>query len=271
MEVIIAADFNQMSGIAARIIRRQIRRKPDSVLGLATGGTPVGTYKELIRLHKEEGLDFSKVTTFNLDEYLGLPRTHDQSYHYFMRENLFNGINVDPRHIHVPDGMAEDIDGHCRWYEQRIKEAGGIDLQLLGIGSDGHIAFNEPGSSLGSRTRLKTLAEQTIKDNARFFEKEEDVPRFAITMGVGTIMEAREILLIANGENKASVCADFIEGPVTARVTASLLQLHPRVIVVLDEAAASKLRQADYYRWVQQQKQKLAGVPSQVSFTRRPA
>jgi len=271
MEIIITKGYDQLSSVAARIIRRQIRRKPDSVLGLATGGTPVGTYKELIRMHKEEGLDFSKATTFNLDEYLGLPPTHDQSYHHFMRQNLFNHVNINPERIHVPDGMAEDIDRHCQWYEERIREAGGIDLQLLGIGSDGHVAFNEPGSSLGSRTRLKTLAEQTIKDNARFFAKEEDVPRFALTMGVGTIMEAREILLIANGKNKAAVCAEFIEGPVTARVTASMLQLHPRVIVVLDEDAASQLKQADYYRWVQEQKQRLRDVPSQVSFLRRPA
>jgi len=270
MEVIICKDYDEMSRVAARIIQRQIIRKPDSVLGLATGGTPIGTYKELIRMHREEGLDFSKVTTFNLDEYLGLPPTHEQSYHYFMYENLFNHINIDRSRIFIPNGMAEDIDGFCQWYEEQIKEAGGIDLQLLGIGSDGHIAFNEPGSSLGSRTRLKTLAESTIRDNARFFEREEDVPRFAITMGVGTILEAREILLIANGEKKAPVCAEFIEGPVTARVTASTLQLHPRAIVVLDEAAASKLKYADYYRWVQEQKQKLTGVPSQVSFLRRP-
>ncbi len=270
MEVIITSDYDEMSVVAARIIRRQIIRKPNSVLGLATGGTPLGTYKELIRMHREEGLDFSKVTTFNLDEYLGLPPSHDQSYNYFMQENLFKHININPANVHVPNGMAEDIDGYCTWYENEIRKAGGIDLQLLGIGSDGHIAFNEPGSSLGSRTRLKTLAESTIKDNARFFARENDVPRFAITMGVGTILEAREILLIANGEKKAAVCAEFIEGPVTARVTASALQLHPRVYVVLDEAAASKLEHADYYRWVQQEKQKLSGIASQVSFLRRP-
>jgi glucosamine-6-phosphate deaminase len=270
MEVIITRDYEEMSWVAAQIIRRQIIRKPDSVLGLATGGTPLGIYKELIRLHREEGLDFSKLTTFNLDEYLGLPPSHSQSYHYFMRENLFKQINISPTRIHIPNGMAEDIDSHCQWYEEEIKKAGGIDLQLLGIGSDGHIAFNEPGSSLGSRTRLKTLTESTIKDNARFFEREEDVPHFAITMGVGTIFEARSIVLAANGEKKAQVCADFIEGPVTARVTASLLQLHPRVHVVLDESAASKLKEAEYYRWVQDQKQKLSGMPSQVTFLRRP-
>jgi len=270
MEVIITRDYDEMSWVAAQFIRRQIIRKPDCVLGLATGGTPLGTYKELIRMHKEEGLDFSKVTTFNLDEYLGLLPSHDQSYNYFMSENLFKHINLSPGRTHVPNGMAEDIDGHCQWYEEQIRQAGGIDLQLLGIGSDGHIAFNEPGSSLGSRTRLKSLTEQTIADNARFFVREENVPRFAITMGVGTIMEAREIVLIASGEKKAAVCAEFIEGPVTARVTASILQLHPHVHAVLDQAASSQLKQAEYYRWVQQEKQKLAGVASQVTFKRRP-
>ena len=270
MEVIITRDYEEMSWVAAQIIRRQIIRKPDSVLGLATGGTPVGTYQELIHLHREEGLDFSKVTTFNLDEYLGVPPTHEQSYNYFMHENLFKHININDDRIFIPNGMAEDIDGHCQWYEEQIKKVGGIDLQLLGIGSDGHIAFNEPGSSLGSRTRLKTLAESTIGDNARFFDREEDVPHFAFTMGIGTILEAREILLIADDEKKAEICAEFIEGPVTARITASTLQLHPRVVVVLDEAAASKLKQADYYHWVQEQKQRLAGVSSQVSFQRRP-
>jgi glucosamine-6-phosphate deaminase len=270
MEVIITRDYDEMSQVAAQIIRRQVIRKPDSVLGLATGSTPLGTYKEMIRMHREEGLDFSKITTFNLDEYLGLPPAHPQSYRYFMNENLFKHINISPSRIFIPNGMAEDIDSYCQWYEEQIKKAGGIDLQLLGIGSDGHIAFNEPGSSLGSRTRLKTLTESTIRDNARFFDRKEDVPCFAITMGVGTIFEARDIVLIANGKKKAAVCAKFIEGPVTARVTASRLQLHPHVLVVLDEAAASQLREADYYRWVQLQKQKLVGMPSQVSFLRRP-
>ncbi|MBM3335981.1 glucosamine-6-phosphate deaminase, partial [Candidatus Sumerlaeota bacterium] len=163
MEVIITTDYDEMSSVAAQIIRRQVLAKPDSVLGLATGDTPLGTYKELIRMHKEEGLDFSKVTTFNLDEYLGLSPRHSQSYHYVMHKNLFNHINISPGRVFIPNGIAEDVDGFCRWYEEQIKQAGGIDLQLLGIGSDGHIAFNEPGSSLGSRTRLKTLTETTIK------------------------------------------------------------------------------------------------------------
>jgi hypothetical protein len=160
-------------------------------------------YKALIEKCKNEGLDFSKVTTFNLDEYIGLPRSHEQSYHYFMHESLFKHINLDSRHTHVPDGMARDIEAQCEWYEQRIVEVGGIDLQILGIGANGHLAFNEPGSSLGSRTRIKTLSDRTVRDNARFFASMEQVPRYAITMGIGTIMEARELLILASGESKA--------------------------------------------------------------------
>jgi glucosamine-6-phosphate deaminase len=260
MEVIITKDYDDMSRVAAGVIADQIRTKPNSVLGLATGGTPVGTYKELIRRHKEGELDFSKVVTFNLDEYIGLPKTHDQSYFYFMHENLFNHVNANPASVHVPDGMAKNPEAFCAWYEDEIDKAGGLDLQLLGIGSDGHIAFNEPGSSLGSRTRMKTLTEETIEDNARFFDKKEDVPRFAITMGVGTILEAKQLLLVANGEKKAETVRKFIEGPITSQITASALQLHPDAIVVLDEPAASKLEHADYYRWVYAQKPKAAAL-----------
>jgi glucosamine-6-phosphate deaminase len=246
-----------MSKLAASIIRQQLLCKPNSVLGLATGSTPVGTYKELIRLHKEEGLDFSQVVTFNLDEYVGLPPSHNQSYRYFMDENLFKHVNVPPEHIHVPYGHAESVVDFCAWYEEQIKAAGGIDIQVLGIGGDGHIAFNEPGSSLGSRTRLKTLTEQTIQDNARFFANEKDVPRFAITMGVGTIMEAKRIILLASGRSKAAIIAEAIEGPITAQVTASALQMHREVVVVVDADAGSKLKRADYYRWVYDQKKRL--------------
>lgn len=257
MEVIITANPEEMSKLAATLIRRQILQKPNSVLGLATGSTPIPLYAELVRMHREEGLDFSKVKTFNLDEYLGLPPTHKQSYHYFMNEHLFSKVNVSPANVHVPYGHTEHVLEFCQWYEDEIAKAGGIDLQLLGIGADGHIAFNEPGSSLGSRTRLKTLTEQTIKDNARFFDNPDEVPRFAITMGVGTILEAKEILLIADGQRKADIVAEFIEGPVTAQVTASALQLHRHVTVIIDEEAASKLKRADYYRWVYEQKSKL--------------
>lgn len=257
MEVIIADNYESMSKLAAGIIRQQLLHKPNSVLGLATGSTPVSTYKELVRMHSEEGLDFSQVVTFNLDEYLGLPPSHPQSYRYFMDQNLFKHINVPSGNIHVPYGHAESVIDFCTWYEDQIKNLGGIDIQILGIGGDGHIAFNEPGSSLGSRTRLKTLTEQTIKDNARFFANAEEVPRFAITMGVGTIMEAKRIILLASGRSKAAIIAEAIEGPITAQVSASVLQMHREVVVIVDADAGSKLKRADYYRWIFEQKKRL--------------
>ena len=247
MRVIVEEHADAVAVRAASFIAALVRRKPDCVLGLATGGTPVGTYRELIRLHREEGLDFSQVTTFNLDEYVGLAPTHPQSYRHFMQVHLFDHINIRPERTHVPDGRALDFEAACAQYEQRIREAGGIDLQLLGIGSDGHIAFNEPGSSLGSRTRLKTLARETIRDNARFFASEDEVPRMAVTMGVGTILESRRCLLLATGRSKAEAIRATIEGPVTAQVTASALQFHREVIVVLDEEAASLLERREYY------------------------
>lgn len=230
-----------MSREAAKLIAELIHKKPNCVLGFATGSTPLGIYKELIRLHKEGGLDFSKVTTFNLDEYVGVPPEHDQSYHYFMWENLFKHINVDKRFVHIPHGMASDVEGFCEWYEKRINEVGGIDLQLLGIGANGHIAFNEPGSSLGSRTRIKTLDELTKRDNARFFEDQEQVPKYAITMGVGTIMDAKHLLLLANGSNKAGAIQATVEGPITALYPATIVQMHRKATIICDEAAASKL------------------------------
>jgi glucosamine-6-phosphate deaminase len=257
VRVVIERDAESVGRKAARFIAELVRRKPDCVLGLATGGTPLGTYCELIRLHRDEGLDFSRVTTFNLDEYVGLGPTHPQSYRYFMQSNLFNHINVDASRTYVPDGRALDFEAACRLYEQRIKDAGGIDLQLLGIGADGHIAFNEPGSSLGSRTRLKTLTRETIRDNARFFGGEELVPRLAVTVGVGTILDARRCLLLAVGAGKAAAIRETIEGPVTAQVTASALQLHREVIVVVDEPAAAGLQRRAYYDEVEQSQQLL--------------
>ena len=257
MEVIISRTYDDLSKLAARMIAEQVKHKPNSVLGLATGSTPIGTYGELIRMHKHEGLDFSKVVTFNLDEYVGLPPTHPQSYRYFMDEYLFNHVNIPKANIHVPYGHAESILDFCQWYEAQIGLYGGIDIQLLGIGGDGHIAFNEPGSSLGSRTRLKTLTRQTIEDNARFFDKPEQVPCFAITMGVGTILEARKIIMLANGPKKADIVAEAIEGPISAQVTASALQLHRDVVVLVDDDAGAKLKRADYYKWVYEQKTKL--------------
>jgi len=259
MRVIIVRDYDEMSREAARIIAKQVRTKPNSVLGLATGGTPVGTYKELVRMHKEEGLDFSKVTTFNLDEYYGLGPDHPQSYHSYMFENLFNHVNVDPKKVHIPNGLAKDVKAFCQEYEEKIKKAGGIDLQLLGIGRDGHIAFNEPGSSLASRTGIVALAEETIKDNARFFEREKDVPRYALSMGCGTILEAKKLLLLVNGAGKADAVAAFIEGPITSQITASILQMHPDATVILDEAAASKLKRREYYRHVDKLFRRLEG------------
>lgn len=237
----ITDSYEAMSKEAAAIVADRIRRKPNLVLGLATGSTPLGLYKELIRMHKEEGLSFAKVTTFNLDEYVGLPRTHNQSYYYFMWENLFKHVDIDPRYIHVPDGMASDVEAHCEWYDNEIKKWGGIDLQILGIGANGHIAFNEPGSSLGSRTRIKTLTEQTIKDNARFFKSMDEVPRLAITMGIGTIMEAKEVILLANKASKADAIKAAVEGPITHMVPASIIQMHRKAYVIVDKEAASKL------------------------------
>jgi glucosamine-6-phosphate deaminase len=252
MRVIILPDADSVARRAADFVARLVTDKPDCVLGLATGSSPLGLYRELIRRHREEELDFSSVTTFNLDEYVGLGPTHPQSYRHFMQESLFRHINIPPHHTHVPDGRTLDFAHYAQRYERMIRDAGGIELQVLGIGSDGHIAFNEPGSSLGSRTRVKTLARETVRDNARFFGSEEAVPRLAITMGVGTILEARCCLLLAMGEGKAEAIRATVEGPVTAQVTASALQLHRDVICVLDEAAASLLARRDYYNEVEQ-------------------
>lgn len=259
MRVIIMKNYEELSKLAANMVKELITKKSNCVLGLATGSTPLGLYKELIRMHKEEKLDFSKVITFNLDEYYGLPGDHPQSYRYFMDINLFNEINIKKENTHVPDGKTplEKIEEYCKKYEEKIKEVGGIDLQILGIGGDGHIGFNEPGSSIFSRTRLVALDEQTIKDNSRFFDKIEEVPRFAITMGVGTILEAKEIILMANGEKKAEVIAKAIEGPITSQITASALQLHPKVTVILDEEAASKLQRKKYYIFAHQAEEKI--------------
>lgn len=241
MLVVIKENLQQISLEAAKQVASLIRLKPDSVIGFATGNTPLGLYKELIRMHNEDGLDFSKVTSFNLDEYVGLPPFHPESYHYFMWENLFKKININPSNVHIPMGMAENVEAFCDWYEQKIIDRGGIDLQILGIGSNGHIAFNEPGSSLGSRTRIKTLKDNTIKDNARFFKSIEEVPRFAITMGVGTIMEAKRLLLLANGKLKSDAIKATVEGPVMAKYPATIVQLHRYATIIIDKEAASKL------------------------------
>lgn len=229
----------QVARAAAALFAAQILKKPDSVLGLATGSTPIDTYQELIRLHKDGILDFSRVTTFNLDEYVGLAADHEQSYDYFMRKQLFSHINI--KSTHLPSGIAPDMTQECRDYEELIKQAGGIDLQLLGIGNNGHIGFNEPADAFPYNTNITSLADSTIKANRRFFTSEDEVPKTAISMGIGTIMEARSILLLAMGEGKADAILQMVEGPITPRLPASILRSHPSVTVLLDKAAASKL------------------------------
>ena len=251
MLVILKRDNEEVNEQAALLIAGAIKKKPALTLGLATGGTMVGLYKHLVRLHQAGSLNFSQVTTFNLDEYLGLPAAHQQSFNHFMQTNFFRHINVPPRNIHIPDGSIRgDYDAYCASYEQSIRAAGGIDLQLLGIGRNGHIGFNEPTSSLASRTRLKVLSRETLADNAKFFAPGEEGPRCSITMGIGTILEARKILLLANGASKAAAVAKSIEGPITCAVSASALQLHPDVTFLLDEPAAAQLTQRDYYNRV---------------------
>ncbi len=250
MEIIIQPSPEAACRYVAGRIASLLAAKPATVLGLATGSTPVGVYRELIQLHQRGEADFSQAAAFNLDEYLGLSPEHPASYRHFMQENLFRQVNFDPARTFIPSGTTSDVTAACAEYEARIKEYGGIDLQLLGIGGDGHIGFNEPSSSLSSRTRLKTLTPRTREDNARFFSRLEEVPHHVLTMGVGTIMEAREIFLLAFGEGKADAIAATVEGPVTANVPASVLQFHQTAKIVIDEAAAAKLRRTEYYRWV---------------------
>jgi glucosamine-6-phosphate deaminase len=250
MEVIIQPDYKAMSKAAAQLVVDVLNTKPNAVLGMATGSTPLGLYQELVRLHNEEELDFSRVTTFNLDEYVGLTVNHPQSYHHFMNKHFFEHVNIPRHNINIPSGTTSNYPAFCAWFEQRIAECGGIDLQILGIGSDGHIAFNEPTSSLNSRTRLKTLSKQTIDDNARFFDRREEVPIYAITMGVGTILEAKKLMLMASGTAKAWAIAQTVEGPVTSMVTASAIQMHPDAKVFVDAEAASELRHRDYYEFI---------------------
>ena len=254
MEVIIKDNYEEMSKAAARSVAEAINRKPNAVLGLATGSSPLGLYRELIRMHKDEGLDFSQVTTFNLDEYAGLDPGHPGSYHSYMRENLFRHINILESRVNIPDGLASDVPACCASYEERIHAAGGIDVQILGIGTDGHLGFNEPTSSLASRTRIKTLTERTRRDNAALFGGVERVPHHVITMGLGTIMTCRTCLLLAFGRKKAEAVAAAVEGPLTAMVPASVLQMHPRAIFILDEEAAARLTRTEYYRWVYENK-----------------
>lgn len=237
MKLIKAKDYADMSNKAAAIFFSQITLKPESVLGLATGSTPIGTYKKLIEMHKAGDLDFSQVKTVNLDEYVGLSGESDQSYRYFMNENLFNHVNIDKANTNVPNGKAADKALECEHYEQLIKSLGGVDLQLLGIGNNGHIGFNEPSDCFDKYTHEVALTESTIKANSRLFEREEDVPKTAISMGIKTIMDAKKILLVANGSAKADIIYQTCFGPITPNVPASALQLHPDVTVIVDEEA----------------------------------
>jgi glucosamine-6-phosphate deaminase len=247
--VILEDDECSLSRDAAGVVAHAVRMHPHVALGLPSGSTPIGMYRELVRLHREEALDFSQVVTFNLDEYLGLSPDHPQSYHAYMARHLFDHVNIRPHNAHIPDGSIRDAyDEYCDEYERGIREAGGIDLQIVGIGKEGHIGFNESSSSLHSRTRLVPLAVQTREDNRHFFGPNEAVPDCAITMGLGTILEARNILLLASGAHKAQAVAAAVEGPVTSSVTASVLQFHPHVTVLVDREAAGKLRRIDDYR-----------------------
>lgn len=250
MEVIIQPDPDAAAGLVARVVARELRGNPHLVLGLATGKTMERVYQRLVQKHREQKLDFSLCRTFNLDEYVGLPSSDRNSYRHYMDHHLFRHVNIDPRNTHLPNGMAEDLDRECELYEQAILRCGGIDLQLLGIGKAGHIGFNEPLSALRSRTRVKALTPITLAQNAALFGGEKKMPRRAITMGVGTILECRRCLLLATGEEKADIVARAIEGPISGMVSATALQLHARCTVVVDEAAAAKLTEVDYYRWI---------------------
>ncbi len=242
MVVIRAKNYDDMSAKAANIMAAQVIMKPDAVLGLATGSTPVGLYARLIEKYNSGELDFTKIKTVNLNEYKGLTREHDQSYYYFMNDKLFNHINIDKANTNVPDGTKEDGDAECARYEALIKALGGIDIQLLGIGGNGHIGFNEPDESFIRDTHCVKLTDDTIEANSRFFASKDDVPKYAYTMGIGSIMQAKKILLVASGKSKAQAVYDTVCGPITPKVPASILQLHPDAIIVADEDALSMIK-----------------------------
>jgi glucosamine-6-phosphate deaminase len=265
VEVIIRPDEEAAARLVASILAKDLRANPNLVLGLATGRTMESVYRLLVDLHRRRKLDFSLCRTFNLDEYVGLSPKHPGSYRYYMNRHLFSKVNIDLRNTHLPDGMAADLEAECAAYEARIRQFGGIGLQLLGIGQAGHIGFNEPLSALRSRTRVKTLTPTTILQNAPLFGRPGQVPRRAITMGVGTILDAQRLVLLATGSDKAEIVAKAVEGPVTSMISATALQLHPRCTVVVDEAAAAQLEGADYYHWV------FANEPEWAEFRKRTA
>lgn len=257
MEVVILDEAQEIAKTGATLVAELVAKKPHSVLGLATGGTPVQLYKHLIALYQQEHISFRQVQSFNLDEYLGVESNNPLSYRHFMNRCFFEHIDIALENTHLPNCAPANPREEGPRYEQQIEAAGGIDLQILGIGSNGHIGFNEPSSSLASRTRIKTLAQSTIEDNSKLLKPGEFQPRLAITMGIGTILEARRILLLALGEHKADAVQAAVEGPVTAMCPASALQLHPHVTIIVDAAAASRLEQKEYYRWAYRENEQL--------------
>lgn len=250
MEVVIRPNADAAADLVARVIAQEMRGNPHLVMGLATGNTMEAVYARLVQMHREEGLDFSGCRTFNLDEYVGLSSNHANSYRHYMNHHLFLQVNIDLRNTHLPDGMAADLAAECANYERLIAENGGIDLQLLGIGQNGHLGFNEPLSALRSRTRVKILSPVTRAQNAPLFPRPELMPHRAITMGVGSILDCRRCILLATGEEKAAIVAKAVEGPITSMVSATALQLHPDCTLILDEMAGSRLKESDYYHWV---------------------
>lgn len=257
MKIVILENADAVAVYGADIFIRHINKKPAAVLGLATGSTPVALYKQLISAYEQKRVSFKAVSTFNLDEYLGIAAEHPQSYRYFMNHQFFNHIDIDKQNTQVPQGDAEDPFAACERYESAIKQKGGIDIQLLGIGRNGHIGFNEPSSSLMSRTRVKTLTRATIDDNARFFSADEYQPHLSLTMGIGTILESKKVVLLATGESKADAVKAMVEGPLTASCPASALQMHQDAVVIVDEAAASKLLDVDFYKHIELENRKL--------------
>jgi len=250
MEVVIRPNMDAATELVARVIAKELRANSRLVMGLATGRTMESVYARLVQMHREEGLDFSACHTFNLDEYVGLPGNHRNSYRHYMNRHFFLQVNIDLQNTHLPNGMAGNLESECANYERLIQQCGGIDLQLLGIGLNGHLGFNEPLSAFRSRTRVKVLSPVTREQNAQLFESPDQMPNRAITMGVGTILECRRCLLLATGEDKAAIVAQAIEGPVTSMISATALQFHPDCTFILDEAAASQLKEKDYYHWI---------------------
>lgn len=257
MEVVVLPTAADVDAHAADVVAAQVTRRPDTVLGVATGSSPLGTYRELARRQREEGLELTGLHCFALDEYVGLPAGHPGCYAAVLEREVARPFGLPTSRVRVPDGSRADLAQACQDYEEEISRAGGIDLQILGIGANGHIGFNEPTSSLSSRTRVKALSGRTRSDNARFFDDPGDVPAHCLTQGLGTILDARQVLMVAQGEHKAAAVAAAVEGPVSAMCPASVLQLHRTVTVVLDEAAAGGLALTDYYRFVAEAERRL--------------